>query len=287
MSSLPEIRGKTFTSQKLKLDGTNYVECTFKGCELVYEGGGQMGLNGCNFDNEHGINTFSFDGPAANTVEFLKLINKEFGEHGKQAVQQLFGGTMPVPATQPRPDQILVVFQRFIIRSQSYMNEDNNENYMISTVFYDLTVHGQTYSDLQVDVRQEPQSDYDTDPIEFSKPNKGGYKGLFPLYDFDDALIEYMRSVMGPNGTLLRYENIPKNGRGVYHANVTFTERKEAILTIPPDERSSGAWELDNLETWRTPRSRRPKVVPLRDIETTKTDSETEVSKKNLDRKNQ
>ena len=32
---------------------------------------------------------------------------------------------------------------------------------------------------------------YETDPIEFTAPETGGYKGPFPIDEFDDAIIEY------------------------------------------------------------------------------------------------
>jgi hypothetical protein len=59
-----------FAGASMKLDDNDFVECTFRDCALVYAGGRPPTLDNCSFSNVR----FKFEGPAENTVAFLKAM---------------------------------------------------------------------------------------------------------------------------------------------------------------------------------------------------------------------
>jgi len=60
------LQGKTITSQRVVLDGNQYVNCLFIGCELVYRGGA------CTFQSNTRDCSWFFEGPAKNTIGILR-----------------------------------------------------------------------------------------------------------------------------------------------------------------------------------------------------------------------
>ncbi|CAN5261826.1 hypothetical protein BH10PSE7_BH10PSE7_37880 [soil metagenome] len=59
---------KIFGKENVVLDENEFDECKFDGTKLIYRGGTPPNLKGCDFANS----IFFFDGPASNTVAFLK-----------------------------------------------------------------------------------------------------------------------------------------------------------------------------------------------------------------------
>ena len=53
---------------RVMIDGNDYAACTFMNVVLVYAGGRPPSFRGCIFREW----SFAFEGPAANTVQFLK-----------------------------------------------------------------------------------------------------------------------------------------------------------------------------------------------------------------------
>jgi hypothetical protein len=68
------LQGKTVTSQRVLLDGNEYVNCLFIDCELVYRGGA------CTFHSNTRGCSWLFEGPAMNTIGILR----ELGVLGKE-----------------------------------------------------------------------------------------------------------------------------------------------------------------------------------------------------------
>jgi len=58
---------ETFTDT-VDLDGNEFIKCSFNKCTIVYSGGEPPSLTECSFDYVK----FEFQGPAKNTVAFLK-----------------------------------------------------------------------------------------------------------------------------------------------------------------------------------------------------------------------
>ena len=64
---------RTFTDERVILDGGHFVRCRFEGTTLVYFGGRIPELERCWFDNVR----FSFEGPAMHTVELLRKLREK------------------------------------------------------------------------------------------------------------------------------------------------------------------------------------------------------------------
>ena len=62
--------GKTFTNERVTLDDNEFFNCKFNSCTLVYHGSAPPQLSDDSFHNVK----FVFNGPAANTIAFLKAM---------------------------------------------------------------------------------------------------------------------------------------------------------------------------------------------------------------------
>lgn len=76
---------QTFTNQRVDLHGNAYHNCTFKGCELVYDGDRSPTFH----DNEFIDSVFVFTGPALRTLYFLSNMFQS-GEGGQEIVEKTF-----------------------------------------------------------------------------------------------------------------------------------------------------------------------------------------------------
>ncbi len=72
----------TFTNNTIELDGGEFIDSTFADCKLVYHGGVLPRIEQAKLENSR----FALRGPAANTIEFLKLL-WSLGEH--EAVESI------------------------------------------------------------------------------------------------------------------------------------------------------------------------------------------------------
>ncbi|MEM9733394.1 MAG: hypothetical protein AAF903_07895 [Pseudomonadota bacterium] len=59
--------GKTFRGGQIRVDGRQFIKCTFTDCQMVYEGGLPPALVGCYFTNCQ----WAFGGSAIHTLGFL------------------------------------------------------------------------------------------------------------------------------------------------------------------------------------------------------------------------
>jgi hypothetical protein len=66
---MAEIRNQTLSGDQL-IDGNTYIDCTFDGARLIYEGGLPPGFLNTSFQNSN----FRFQGAAGNTLTFLKAM---------------------------------------------------------------------------------------------------------------------------------------------------------------------------------------------------------------------
>lgn len=62
------VENQRFRNERVMLDNHHYIRCTFDDCDLVFTGTGQVGLTGNELNNCRWL----FDGPAAQTLAFLK-----------------------------------------------------------------------------------------------------------------------------------------------------------------------------------------------------------------------
>lgn len=79
-------RGKTFENCIVDLDGTEFIECSFRRSVVRYSGGELPAMVQCSFFET----TFSVDQAAARTVKFLKAMSSP-GSGLQAVVRETFG----------------------------------------------------------------------------------------------------------------------------------------------------------------------------------------------------
>lgn len=85
-----EFEGKTFKHETVKLDGSNFKDCTFHSCAFLYAGGPPPAISGCSFDTC----TWGFAEGAANTLMFLSgFYNGGFADLIEQTFHEVRKGT--------------------------------------------------------------------------------------------------------------------------------------------------------------------------------------------------
>ena len=84
---MTEIRDRNFSAgERIDIDDTKFVGCTFDGVSLRYCGGEHPTFEECNF-----IETgWYFDEAALRTIQLLQLINNGSGAAGSEMVAGLF-----------------------------------------------------------------------------------------------------------------------------------------------------------------------------------------------------
>ncbi|WP_439134203.1 hypothetical protein [Pseudomaricurvus sp.] len=79
-------RDRTFDGERVVLHGNFFNDCTFKNCELVYDGDPSPTF----YNNQFIDSVFVFTGPALRTLYFLGNIYRA-GEGGQEVVEKTFG----------------------------------------------------------------------------------------------------------------------------------------------------------------------------------------------------
>lgn len=67
---MAEFKNSTFTNSAIKLDGNEYINCTFKKCEVIYAASGDVSLKGCKFFDTK----FTFANSAQRTIQFMTAL---------------------------------------------------------------------------------------------------------------------------------------------------------------------------------------------------------------------
>lgn len=65
------VRGKTFTGQRVVLDGKSFVECHFKDAHLVIEGNGLFEMQNCKIEEDCRLGV---EGPGQVLLHVLKMM---------------------------------------------------------------------------------------------------------------------------------------------------------------------------------------------------------------------
>ncbi len=63
-------QGRTFTNETVVLDGSDYRDCTFTDCVIVFHGTAAVSMNGVTTNNCR----WTFEGAAGLTVKFLTAL---------------------------------------------------------------------------------------------------------------------------------------------------------------------------------------------------------------------
>lgn len=75
-----------FDDTTVELDGHHYENCKFRNCWVIYKGVSPFNLISCNFSGCK----WKFEGPASNTIHFLRMMYTEMGTFGQQMVEATF-----------------------------------------------------------------------------------------------------------------------------------------------------------------------------------------------------
>jgi len=177
----------------------------------------------------------------------------------------------------PVTRRVGIGFLAVIQHSQALRSAHPNDDHMFSQCVFIMNLRGEGWKPMHADARQCFGTDFETDPIEFTKPCGAPYSDPFPYDEFTDLVEEYYRYLFGPNGRHVRAYG------GEFQENVFAVSRGPRFLAIPDEPSASGAWNLN----WIVPPRRRGRAVPLGEMKTELPQSQKDPSAKNLDRENQ
>jgi hypothetical protein len=101
------IEGVTLKGGRVVLDGNHYVDCRFEDVTIVFAATAPTALERCAFVRVQ----WTFEGPAAHTMEFLNALYHGAGEGGRKLVERTFDiirqsprlGAPPTPAPAAQP----------------------------------------------------------------------------------------------------------------------------------------------------------------------------------------
>lgn len=123
-----------------------------------------------------------------------------------------------------------VIFHKLIQDSQDYGSDDQH---MVSRVFFTVDVEGNVSEEAYVDIKQSVGSDFETTPLEVSKPV--GYNGPFNYQAFRQAAEGYYRSLVGGKGSGIHIAG----GSNIRMRNNTFIQQAVAEFEV---SKESPAW---------------------------------------------
>ncbi len=84
---MAQVKNKTFDNQPVKLDDTDFQECSFRACSLVYAGGNLPAFFDCTFE----ACGWHFEDAAGRTVMLIRAMAQAMGElEGRHFVDNLF-----------------------------------------------------------------------------------------------------------------------------------------------------------------------------------------------------
>ncbi len=75
-----------YKNTKVTLDNNEFSYCTFENCVMEFAGTGPVALTNCTFNKV----SWTFSGPAENTLKFMKAMYHGMGEGGRQVIEKTF-----------------------------------------------------------------------------------------------------------------------------------------------------------------------------------------------------
>jgi hypothetical protein len=90
-----------FAGKQVNLDGTVFDKCIFQNCKMIYSGGDLPQMSNCSMNDCQ----WSFEGPAARTLAFIRAIYHGLGQHGEEYVESIFEGIREANLPQPHVGQ--------------------------------------------------------------------------------------------------------------------------------------------------------------------------------------
>lgn len=90
----------SFSGGQVEIDGNHFVRCQFENTTLVFKGLSPIKMEYCEFHNV----AWKFEGPAANTLSFLRAIYHGSGEFGRRLVENTFDEIRTPPPVVKKSD---------------------------------------------------------------------------------------------------------------------------------------------------------------------------------------
>ena len=81
---------RQFRDERLTVEGNEYINCDFTDCVMVFSAAEADSPSAMVGNRFHTGIAWTFDGPAKDTLEFLKALYHGFGEDGRARVEQIF-----------------------------------------------------------------------------------------------------------------------------------------------------------------------------------------------------
>jgi hypothetical protein len=238
MAGMVIVRDQKPEHALVSLDGCVFVNCSFVNCKFEYKGGQLPGMFHC-----------AIVSPDGQQMDAKKFTEKQLG--------CVIFGTDRFASI---PTQLLVYLKSWEIEEQVHGSADAGEHCLISTVCYDFFVDGNWQLDLRTHVRQFG-TNHDTDPIQITTPDTGDYRGPFPVDLFDDAVIAFYRSKVGPVGDIMNL----RGGTHIENFGIQPTPSTVAI-PIPQEAEPCGGWLSDGIRRWRQRGERPAGTTPLGEV---------------------
>jgi hypothetical protein len=92
-----KVSGRTFHTERVQIDDTSFVNCTFDRCNLIYSGSERFGFDGCKFNDCR----WGFEGAAAFTIGFLTVMYGAQPEMIEATFENIRRGVRRNPIPQP------------------------------------------------------------------------------------------------------------------------------------------------------------------------------------------
>lgn len=84
--AMVRLKGNKFNNDRILIDNSEFADCEFHNCTIVYSGSGPVGLNSCAFYSCQ----WEFTGAANNTINFMASLYHGLGEAGKELIEKTF-----------------------------------------------------------------------------------------------------------------------------------------------------------------------------------------------------
>ncbi|MDQ3656687.1 MAG: hypothetical protein M3457_16635 [Chloroflexota bacterium] len=91
---------RKFEDEFLYVDLASFVRCTFIKCELTYSGGGAADFEDCIFEDC----SWTFEGAAVRTIDFLATVYRRTGTTGQDLVEGIFDSIRNSPVIDIRDE---------------------------------------------------------------------------------------------------------------------------------------------------------------------------------------
>jgi len=112
METVETFVDRTFENESLFLDLGSFVRCTFTKCQLTYHGDGIVDFQDCIFEDC----SWTFEGAAARTLEFLATLYRRTGQSGQELVEGIIESIKSSPVIDLRDEGRLKTRETLVVK---------------------------------------------------------------------------------------------------------------------------------------------------------------------------